>query len=185
MAEEPRPVVDEPDQEGLHVIAAASQDLAQAMMEVKMHELKNMLDFVAADLALFESITGGQGALAHPAQWALTQQPVRFQISAHARIGRTLRAGGSEHHAQVVVVQLGGPARMLSVLRGQNLYRLSRQTREATDVAAYLVAQRVHRIAGLLRGVIPPFECRAAEADLDPRERMTPCLGGQRVQGLV
>src|SRR6202046_2858983 len=185
MAEEPRPVVDEPDQEGLHVIAAASQDLARAMMEVKMHELKNMLDFVAADLALFESITGGQGALAHPAQWALTQQPVRFQISAHARIGRTLRAGGSEHHAQVVVVQLGGPARMLAVLRGQRLHRLARQTRKATDVAADLIAQRLRRITGSFGGVVPRLERRAAEADLKPRERMTPGLGGQRAQGLV
>jgi hypothetical protein len=41
-----------------------------------------------------------------------------------------------EHHAHVVVVQRGGPAGVLAVLRGQRLHRLGRQTREATDVAA-------------------------------------------------
>src|ERR1700690_2920793 len=59
MAEEPRPVVDEADQKRFDVCAAAGQDLARAVMEVKMQELQDMLDFVAADLALFESIAGG------------------------------------------------------------------------------------------------------------------------------
>jgi hypothetical protein len=35
-------------------------------MEVKMHELQYMLDFVAAHLALFEPIAGGQWRLRSP-----------------------------------------------------------------------------------------------------------------------
>jgi hypothetical protein len=108
MAQEPGPVVDEADQERLDVLPAASQDLARAVMEVKMDELQNMLDFVAAHFALFEPIAGGQGALARSTLRALTQQSVRFQISAHARIRRTFHAGGGEGHPQIVVVQLGG-----------------------------------------------------------------------------
>ena len=93
-------------------------------MEVKMHELQHVLDFVAAHFALLEPITGGQGAFARPAKRALAQEPLRFEVSAHARIGRTLRPDGGERHAQIVVVQLGGPARMRAVLRGQRVHRL-------------------------------------------------------------
>src|SRR5450631_84370 len=109
-------------------------------MEVKMDELQYVLDFVAAHFALFEPIAGGQGAVARPAQRALTQQSLRSQIPAYARIRRALHAGGGERHAQVVVVQLRGPTRVLAVWRGQRLHGLGRQTREATDVTAYLIA---------------------------------------------
>src|ERR1700682_2803839 len=48
MAQEPRAVVDEADPARLEVLAAAGQDLARAVMEVKMDELQYVLDFVAA-----------------------------------------------------------------------------------------------------------------------------------------
>ena len=141
MAQEPGAVVDETDQEWFDVRAATRQARARAVMEVKMQELQDMRDFVAADLALLEPLAGGQGAVAHPAQRALTQPPLCFQIPPHARIGRTRRAGGRKGHAQIVVVQLRSPARMLGVLHGERLHRVRRQTREAADVATHLVTR--------------------------------------------
>ena len=65
---------------------------------------------------------------------------------------------------------------MFSVVPGECLHRLGRQTREATDVLSYLIAQRMHWICGPFRGVIPAFQRRAAEAELQARERMAPAL---------
>src|SRR6267142_7131517 len=63
MAQEPRAVIDEADQERLDVRAAPGQDLARAVMEVQMHQLQHVLDLVATDLALFEPIAGGDRAV--------------------------------------------------------------------------------------------------------------------------
>ena len=114
------------------------------------------------------------------------QQSLGFEVSPHARIRRTLAVPAAPSVTRKLsCMQLGGPARVLAVLRGQCLHGLGRQTREATDVATHLIAQRPHRIGGPFGGVIPAFDRREAEADLKPGERMTPGLGGQRVQRVV
>src|ERR1700722_15502574 len=146
-----------------------------------MQELQYVFDFVAAYFTLFQPIASGDGAITAALRRTPAQQPVGFEVSSHARVRGAPQAGGGEGDAQVVVVQLRGPSRMLTVLRGQRLNGLARQTREPTDVMSYLIAQRVHRIVGLFGRVIPPLQRRAAEAYLEPRERMTPSLGGQCV----
>jgi len=117
-------------------------------MEVKMHQLQYVLDFVAANFALFESITSGK-APRSPGVAGAEQQPLRFEVSPHARIGRHF-VPGRRASRQVVVVQL-------AVQPGCDLYcavsaaPLGRQTREATDVAAHLITQRCTGSAALLQ----------------------------------
>ena len=52
-----------PTRSGLTYVAAAGQHLARAVMEVEVQELQDVFDFVAAHLALLESIAGGDGAV--------------------------------------------------------------------------------------------------------------------------
>src|ERR1700692_4466131 len=154
-------------------------------MEVEVKKLQYVFDFVAAYFTLFQPIASSDGAITAALRRTPAQQPLGFEVSSHARVRGALQAGGGERDAQVVVVQLRRPSRVLAVLRGQRLNGLARQTREPTDVMSYLIAQSVHRVVGLLGRVIPPLQGRAAKTDLEPRERMTPSLGGQCVQGIV
>src|SRR5690606_30813447 len=59
MAQVPRPIVDEGDEERLYVLAAAGEHLARALVEVEVQELQHVLDLVAAYLSLLEPIAGG------------------------------------------------------------------------------------------------------------------------------
>lgn len=106
MAEEARAIVDKADQERLDPLAAAGQHFARAVMEVEVQQLQDVLDFVAAHFALFESITRGERAVAGAPWGTLAQQAVGFEIAAYARVRGTrgVAARGSERHAQIVVV---------------------------------------------------------------------------------
>lgn len=148
-----------------------------------MHQRQHVLDLVAAHLALLEPVAGGDGGLGATPRRAPARESLGFKIPPHARIRRRFHTGGGKPHAQVVVVQLGGPARVLAVLRGQCLHGLGRQTRETADVATELIAQRLHRIGGASGGVKPALKGRDAEADLKTRVWMLPRLrrqGGKR-----
>src|SRR5208283_1998401 len=92
MAEEARAIVDEADQKRFDVLAAAGQDFARAVMEVEMEQLQDMLDLVAAHLALLEPIAGGDRAVGGALRRPPTQQSLGFQIPPYARIRRALRA---------------------------------------------------------------------------------------------
>ena len=113
MAEEPRAVIDEADQERFDVGAAAGQHLARAVMEVEVQQLQDVFDFVAAYLALLEPIAGGNGPVAAALRRPPAQQPLRFEVASDARVRRAPDAGGGERNPQVVVVQLRGPARVI------------------------------------------------------------------------
>jgi len=64
------------------------------------------------------------------------------------------------------MMQLGIPARVRRVLRGERLHRLGREAREAADIAAYLIAQHRHRIGGPSGSVVPTLDRGGPEADL-------------------
>jgi len=71
------------------------------------------------------------------------------------------------------------------VLCAQRRDGLGRQAREASDVSAHLITQCPHRIGSLPGGIQPALDRRDGEADIESGERMSPRLGGQRVQGIV
>jgi hypothetical protein len=157
------------------MVAAAVEDLREPWWKSRC-ELQHVLDLVAAHLALLEPIAGGNRRLRVTPRRAAAHVSLGFQMPAHARIRGARHARGAKRHAQVVVVKLGAPARVFVVLRAQRLHGLGREAREAADVATHLIAQRLHRIGGVLGGVEPALECRDPEADIEPRERMTPVL---------
>jgi alkylation response protein AidB-like acyl-CoA dehydrogenase len=104
VTEEPRAVVDEADQKGFDVGAAAGQHFARAVMEVEMQQLQDVLDFVAAHLALFKSVARGNGAVGAALRRPPAHQSLRLEVSSYARVRRTRQARGAERDAQVVVV---------------------------------------------------------------------------------
>ena len=75
-------------------------------MEVQVQQLQYVLDFVAADLALFEPLARGERAVAGTPWGACAQQALGLQIPAHARIRWALGVAerGTERHTQIVVV---------------------------------------------------------------------------------
>jgi hypothetical protein len=147
-----------------------------------MQQLQNVLDFVAAHLALLESVARGDRPVGDALRWPAPRETMGFEVTAHARVGRALHAGGTERYAQVVVVKLGGPAGVGVVLLGQRFDRLGREAWEPTDVSAHLVTQCLHRIGGLFGGIQPAFDGRDGEALLKAGERMPPDLGGECAQ---
>jgi hypothetical protein len=60
-----------------------------------------------------------------------------------------------ERAAQIVDMQLDGPARVFAILDGQGIDDQRRHAREAIPVAAHAVLQGGHRVIGTSRGV--PF----------------------------
>ena len=78
VTKEARAVVDEADQEGFDVGAAASQHLARAVMEVQVQELQDVFDLVAAHLALLEPVAGGDGAVGAALRRPPAHQPLRL-----------------------------------------------------------------------------------------------------------
>lgn len=61
VAQEAGPIVDEADQQRLDPLTPARQHLARAMVEVQVHQLQDVLDLVAADLALLKPFWAGPG----------------------------------------------------------------------------------------------------------------------------
>ena len=181
VADQARTVVDDAHQEGFDPFPLAGQHLARAVVEVKMPERSDVLDLVAAYFQVFEAVTRGQRTVGGTPQGALARHAARLEEAPQRRVGRQRAARQCD--PQVVVVELGGPARMLAVLRDQRSLGQRRQTGEAPDLRAQPVGQCGHRIAGAAGRVVPAFQGGDAKVHVQAADRVAPGLGSQCAQG--
>ena len=151
-------------------------------MEVHVPECRNVLDFEAADLELFQTIARREGALGSSLRSGLAMHPLSSQIAPYRGVRGHRRAARLASHPQVIQVQLRRPARMFAVLVHQRRDGHRRQTGEEPLVGAKPVLQSGHRIGGTPRLVVPALQGRGAEAHVKARDRMTPGPGRQRCE---
>ena len=186
VTDQARAVVDEADQHRRGPQAGSGEDLARAMVEVKMKQRAHVLDFEAAHLQLFEPVAGQHRAVACSTIHALGSGPPVHALAEreapHRRIRGNGQASGLQRDAQVVQVQLGRPARVLSVLRRQDGNGLLAHAREATLIATQSVAQRNQRVVGSPGRVVPTLQRGDAEVHVQARVGATPRLGRQDQQ---
>ena len=142
-----------------------------------------MLDLEAANLELFQAITGRYGALGRSLRPRLTVHALGEQIAPHRRVRGHGRITLLASHAQIVQVQLRRPARMFAILQRQQANSHRRQTREAALVAAQAVLECGHRIARAPGPVVPALDGRRAEAHVQARDGVAPGLGSQAKKG--
>lgn len=142
-----------------------------------------MVDLETPDFQLIEPVAGQQRAVCCPFRTGLAEHPPGLEEAPDRRIRRQRRSAADQGGAEVVEMQLRGPARMLTVLGRQAVDGRRREAREAADIAAQAVLQGRHRIFGGTGRVVPALERRGAETDVEAGARMPPCLGGECGQG--
>jgi hypothetical protein len=157
VADQPRAIVDDAKEQRLDPPAGAGEDLAGGMMEVEMPEGADVVDFVAPDFQPVEPIAGQQCAGGRPFGRRLAKHPLRLEVTTDRRIRRRRRAAPGQGDSQIVEVQLHRPARMLVILRCQDLDGCGGEALEATEVAAQAIAETGHRIGGLPGRVVVRF----------------------------
>ncbi len=133
-------VVDDAQQHRLDPGAGAGDHLARGVVEVQVPEGGEVLDLVAANLQLLQTITRGNGALGGSLGPGLTVHALGAQITPHRRVRGhrhecAVWLAGLASQAQLVQVQPRGPARMLAVLQRQCRNGHRRQAGEAAHVA--------------------------------------------------
>ncbi len=104
VADQARAVVDESDQHRRRPEAVSGEDLARAMVEVKVKQRADMLDFEAAHLQLFEPVAGQHRALGGALGAGLPVHALAEQEAPYRRIRGHRQAGGLQRDAQVVQV---------------------------------------------------------------------------------
>jgi len=182
VADQTRTIIDDPEQHRLGPGASAGENAAAAMMEIEMPEGTDMVDLETAHFQAFEPVAGQQRALARAFRAGLAEQASRLEVTAHGGIGRQGRIAG-EGGAQVVVMQLHGPAGMLAVLGLQAGDGGGREAGELPDVGTPPVLQGRHRVACGAGGVVPALEGRGSEADIQAGGRVAPGFSGEAGQG--
>ena len=182
MADQARAVIHHPEQHGLDPGPRAVEHLARAVMEVQVPERADVIDLEASDLKAFEPVTRHERALGGALRAGLPEHALGDQEAPDGGVGRHGRVAGEQDCAQVVEVQLHGPARMLAVLAGQDVDGVLAQAREAPGLGVYPASEDCDRIARRARGVIPALDGGNPERHVQPRDRMTPGLGRERAQ---
>ena len=87
------------------------------------------------------------------------------------------------HRAKVVVVELAGPARVITILRRQGVDDGGHQHALPTDIGAHPRLERRHRVdTGAARGIQPSFDGRHAETHRQSCARVLPGSAAQREQ---
>ena len=182
VADQTRAVIDDAEQQGFDPVACAPQHLARGMMEIQMPQRTDVIDLEAADLQSFEPVAGQERPCGGAFRTGLAEHAAGCQIPPDRGIRRDSGIAAGQGGAQVVDVQLHGPAGMLAILGRQDVDGPRRETGEAADVVAQAVPQGGDWIGGRLGGVVPAFQGRDAEANLLVSERMTPGLGSQGLE---
>lgn len=182
-------IVDDTEELRQYPSPVGQQHRALPVVEVRVPEGADVRDLVAALLEAIAPILGGDGAgamatgatpYAHHAlgEQVAAQRRVRWQ-----RAERGLRA---HDRTEVVVVELDGPAAVRGVLRGHARGERLADGGLVAAVASHLAGERRERVPSLLaRGVVPPLDGGAPEADPVARDGVRPWLGAQRGEALM
>lgn len=184
VADQARAVVQDAQQEGLLPGARAGEHATRAVVEVQVPQRRDMIELEAAHLAVLEPVAREHRARARALGCRLAEHPLGLEVAAYRRVGRHAQPSAGECCAQIVHVQLRGPARVLAVLLHQGVDDARRQAREAAP-GAWPVAQCRDRIGGAARGVVPALDRRQPEAYVLAADGMAPGAGGERGQRTV
>ena len=182
VAAESRMIVEDAQRDGAQPLAAWSEHLERAVVEIEMPQRPDVVGFVAPNLARLASRFGDDLAgsslglkprLGHPA------------VSLHVPPDRGIRAErpqrriGLHQGGEVVVVQLIAPVLVIAVLENQPLGEGSGQGHLAA-VFAHGAAQDADRVVvSAPRHVIPPLDGDSREPDVASGYGMTPGLLGK------
>ena len=182
MAAQTRVIVEDAQGDGTLPLAAGSEHLERAVMEIEMPERPDILGFVTADLAFFATLLrAGFAGTAVGRRPRLADHAMRLHVPADRRV-RTeppQRRIGLHRRGEVVIVQLVGPVRMVLILSQQ----VQGQCRSQRDLAAVLADRALEgadRVVLLPRAVVPPLDRGGGEADLAAADRMCPGLRSER-----
>ena len=104
-------------------------------MEIEMPERIDMIDLEAAYLEALETVPCEQRAVAGAFRAGLAEHALRLEVTAHGGVGRQRFVTSRQGYAQVVEMQLHGPAGMLAVLGDQVRDGGGREAGEAANVA--------------------------------------------------
>ena len=184
VADQARTIVQDAQQEGLLPGARAGKHATRAVVEVQVPQRRDMIELEAAHLAVLEPVAREHRARARALGRRLAEHPLGLEVAAYRRVGRHAQPSAGECCAQIVHVQLRGPARVLAVLLHQGVDDARRKTREAAS-GAWPVAQRRDRVGGAARGVVPALDRRQPEAYVLAADGMAPGAGGERGQRTV
>ena len=127
-----RAIGDESDQQRCDPLSGTGEDLTRALVEVQVHQLQDVFDFVAPDLTLGDWRASPEDLIGTAALRSLAGQTVGLQVAPDAGIGGTQdrRIGRGQHDPQVVVEEFDVPRGVLSILLPQRFGRLERDTGE-------------------------------------------------------
>ena len=175
-------IIDHTQKHGRDPQAFAGEDLARAMVEIKVPQCIDMVEFKAAYLELLQAVTGSERSGRCALRCGLTEHAMGLEVAPDRRVGGHRDVAAFELGQQVVEVQLHGPARVLSVLGGESLDELRVQAGELPYVVALAVPQNCDRISAAAGCVVPAFQRGGAEANIESGIRMTPRFGGKCLQ---
>ncbi|MCY1242509.1 hypothetical protein D9M72_554730 [compost metagenome] len=161
------------------------EHLARTMVEVQVPERGHVVDLVATHLACLAASRSSDGPIRARARGWLAHQTLRLQIPAHRGVGRQRVRAILGRDAQVVVMQLHGPAGVLTVLLDQRFDDGWAQTDEVAAIVAQSVLELIDRILDVTGPVIPAFDGRRAELNVGAGDGVPPDLGGQCLERLL
>ena len=185
VADQPRMVVHNAEQQRLVPLPIGGEHLARTMVEVQVPERGHVVDLVATHLACLAASRSSDGPIRARARGWLAHQTLRLQIPAHRGVGRQRVRAILGRDAQVVVMQLHGPAGVLTVLLDQRFDDGWAQTDEVAAIVAQSVLELIDRILDVTGPVIPAFDGRRAELNVGAGDGVPPDLGGQCLERLL
>lgn len=167
-------------------LSPGHEDLAGAMVIIKVPEGVDVLGLEAAYLTFFEPGFGpARTGDIDTGQATSALQPVGMHVPTHGGIGRQRAEVGVSVNqgGEVVVVETIAPGLVGRILLAQLLSQPFAHRLLSAGVLADLAAERPHRIgpgpAGLM---IPALDSGKGKTDRFPGDRMLPGLGGQLLQ---
>src|SRR3989337_2813083 len=152
------------------------------MMEIQMPQGAHMVDLETAHFKPFQAVARGKGAGGGAFRLRLAEHSLCFEIAPDRGVGGNRGIAPFKCCAEVVEMELSGPARMLAILGSQRLDNEGCQTGEAADVAAQAILQGPPRIVGPACPAEQPFQRKDAETEIQAGHRVTPSLGRKLYQ---
>ena len=182
-----RVVVEHAQHLGPDPASLSDQDLARGLVVVEVPEAVDVLGLVAAHLASFQTFPGEKlpgGRMARKPFPA--RQPLALHVTQERGVGRERSDGRLAEHEllEVVVVQLHAPRGVVVVLALHGLPQKRRETGLCADVLTNAVTQSADGIARCRKGaVVPPLDRRDGKVNRLARDRVTPALPSEILEG--